>query len=210
MCTVGVLIGIGLSVTACSHPSSSPASSSVPPTTHPVTTVPSTSTPSTPASTLAPAPAPRCLTGQLRIQPGRSGAAAGSIGQAILFTNVDGTTCSLSGYPGVAALDAGGNQVVQARRSLNGMLGGVDVGTAAPDVDLGPGQVASAEIEGGDNPTLPATSCPVYPAFLVTPPDDTHSVRISAGVAGANSPGFQGCGTISVNPVVPGSTGGLP
>jgi len=150
-----------------------------------------------------------CRIGQLRIQPGRSGAAAGSAGQTILFTNVGATTCSLSGYPGVAALDAGSNQVVQARRSLNGMLGGVDVGTAVPVVALSPGQVASAEIEGGDSPTAPATSCPTYPAFLVTPPGETRSERITAGVAGANGPGFPGCQTISVNPVVPGSTGGL-
>lgn len=113
----------------------------------------------------------------------------------------------MSGYPGVAALDALGNQIVQAKRTMNGMSGGVQNGTSIPVVVLAPGQVASAEIEGGDVPTGAATSCPTYPAFLVTPPGETHSAKIAAGVPGSNLPGFQGCQAISVNPVVPGTTG---
>ncbi len=90
---------------------------------------------------------------------------------------------------------------------LTGMVGGVYGGTAVPAVTLAPGQVASAEIEGGDNPTGSAASCPTYPAFLVTAPGATGSTQITAGVAGSNLPGFQGCETITVNPVVPGIMG---
>jgi Domain of unknown function (DUF4232) len=113
------------------------------------------------------------------------------------------------GYPGVAALNANGVHVARAERRMNGMFGGVFVGTTAPLVTLQSGQTASAEIEGGDHPVGSATSCPVYPRFLVTPPGDTHSVAITAGLAGGDRPGFFGCVPIIVNPVVPGLSGSL-
>jgi hypothetical protein len=90
---------------------------------------------------------------------------------------------------------------------MSGMLGGVLVGTTTPLVTLQSGQTASAEIEGVDHPLGAATSCPVYPKFSVTPPGETRSVTITAGVAGGNQPGFFGCGPIVVNPVVPGMSG---
>ena len=86
------------------------------------------------------------------------------------------------------------------------MFGGVFVGTTTPVVTLQSGQTASSEIEGVDHPVGSATSCPVYPRFLVTPPDETHSVAIDAGVAGGNQPGFLGCTPLIVNPVVPGTS----
>ncbi len=92
---------------------------------------------------------------------------------------------------------------------MNGMLGGVSIGTTAAPPTLQPGQVASAVIEGVDHPLGSATSCPIYPAFLVTPPDETHSVTITAGLAGGDNPGFYGCAPISVNPVVAGTSGSL-
>jgi len=146
---------------------------------------------------------------RLRVAAGRSGAAGGSAGQTILFTNIGHEACSLVGYPGVAALDARGVQVARAQQRMNGMFGGVFVGTTAPLVTLQSGQTASAEIEGGDHPVGSATSCPVYPGFLVTPPGGTRSVAITAGVAGGNRPEFFGCVPIAVDPVVPGSSGSL-
>jgi hypothetical protein len=116
----------------------------------------------------------------------------------------------MNGYPGVAALDAQGNQVVQARRQLTGMLGGLqNTGTPIPVVTLTPGQVASAEVEGTDNPIGTATTCTYYPSFLVTPPGETRSVQVAAGLAGSSTPGFPGCTPININPVVPGITGRL-
>jgi hypothetical protein len=168
---------------------------------------PSSTLPTSATSTTVVIGQSTCRISQLRISPGNSGAAAGSIGQTILFTNVGQMACIMTGYPGVAALDAQGNQVVQARRQLSGMTGGLQTSGAIPVVTLAPDQVASAEIEGGDNPIGTATSCPTYPAFLVTPPGETHSAQIVAGVAGAGTPGFQGCQGVAVNPVVPGTTG---
>lgn len=171
------------------------------------------SSPSSPSTTTTPTTdvvaQAVCNIGQLRIAAGKSGAASGAAGQTILFTNVGQTVCSMTGYPGVSALNAVGDQVLQAQRALNGMLGGVYVGRTAPLVTLQPGHVASAEIEGVDRPLGSATSCPTYPAFLVTPPDETHSVTITAGIAGGDKPGFLGCAPMTVNPVVPGTTGSV-
>jgi hypothetical protein len=169
-------------------------------------TVPSTTSPTTTVVPQSP-----CQISQLRISPGASGFGTGNVGQVLLFTNVSQTTCTVSGYPGVAALDSQGNQVAQAKRELIGYLGGLqNNATSVPVVTLASGQVASAEVEGTDNPVGTATSCTYYPSFLVTPPGETHSVTVNAGVVqGSNIPGFPGCSPISVNPMVPGTTGRL-
>jgi Protein of unknown function (DUF4232) len=149
-----------------------------------------------------------CRVGQLRIQAGASGGAAGNVGQTIAFTNVGQTTCTMSGYPGLAALDAQGSQVAQAVRHEIGMMGGLpNDSSPIPLVTLAPGQTASAEIEGSDLPPGTATTCVGYPSFLVTPPGETHSVRVVVPQINASYGGFPGCYPISVNPVVPGATG---
>lgn len=125
-----------------------------------------------------------------------------------MFTNVSGTRCTMSGYPGVAALNADGDQVAQATRHGTGMMGGLPSDSSPlPVVTLVPGQMASAEIEGTDMPPGNATTCIGYPSFLITPPGETHSVRVAVPMVNASYRGFPGCYPISVNPVVPGSTG---
>ena len=54
-------------------------------------------------------------------------------------------------------------------------------------------------MEGTDNPIGMATTCPTYPKLVVTPPDETHSVTIDAGL--------PGCSAIQVHPIVPGPNG---
>jgi hypothetical protein len=154
--------------------------------------------------------APACRDGQISVTPLRGGAAAGSIGQVVQFANTSSSTCTLTGYPGVAALDAAGAQVLQASRQLNGMLGGVQNGAPTPPtVTLAPGAVASATIEGGDNPVGTATACPYYPSFLVTPPGMTQPVKVAVDVSAFAWHGFAGCVGLYVDPVVPGNTGRL-
>lgn len=123
----------------------------------------------------------------------------GHIGVTVVFTNRSRTTCSLYGYPGVAALNAAGQQVVQAVRTTSGYLGGVASGATAPIVDLQPGQSASATVEGTDVPVGSATSCPTYPRLLVTPPNTTVSTTVTASL--------PGCSPVQVHPVVPGTSG---
>jgi hypothetical protein len=45
--------------------------------------------------------------------------------------------------------------------------------------EVSPGQSASAEIEGSDVQPAGVTTCVDYPAFLVTPPGETHSVKVT-------------------------------
>ena len=179
------------------------------PTTTTTSTANTTSTTLATPTTEAPAVA-RCQNGQISVTDAGGGSGLGHQDQVILFTNQSRATCFLTGYPGVAGLDAEGNQVVQAQRTPGGYMGGLPPGvTAPPTVPLIPGQTASAVIEGTDVPFGSATSCPHYPALLVTPPGLSDSVRVSVSDLGTNPPGLPGCSPIEVHPVVPGSSGSI-
>jgi hypothetical protein len=143
---------------------------------------------------------PRCAFAHLAISVGQIGAGLGHEGVSILFKNTGASKCSLSGYPGVAALGPTGAQLAQAQRTPSGYLGGMQTGsTTPPVVVLGPGAVASALVEGTDVPEGVASSCPTYPALLVTPPTSTLSARLTVSL--------PGCSPLEVHPVVGGTTG---
>jgi hypothetical protein len=164
--------------------------------------------------TSAPGPAPtsssaptgsRCQNGQLSVVPLSGGIGAGNAQQIVGFTNISSTTCTLTGFPGVAALDQQGSQVAQAERFT---------GDQAPPVNtvtLAQGQTASAIVSGTAISTGTATTCPYYaPSLLVTPPDLTRSVGVALTGSNFGSRGFPGCGVLRVSPVVPGITGHTP
>ena len=185
--------------------------------TRPQTTTSLATTVPPPAST-APVPTstttvagstPPCTNGQVVVSDDGGGAGLGHEDQVILFTNNSPSACTLTGYPGIAGLNASGQQVIQAARTLNGYLGGLWSGaTTLPRVSLAPGQVASAIVEGTDNPIGTATSCPYYDYLLVTPPNLTKSTRVRVfGLGTSPTNGLPGCSTIEVHPVVPGSSG---
>ena len=205
--TVLVLAAAAITLAACSGGTTQSSTSTTKG--HPTTTTaatPQTTTTAAPPTTTTVAAVSACQNGNLAISEVSGGAAAGTVATIILFTNNGSPPCTLTGYPGVAALDSQGVQVAQARRALGGMLGGLqNGGTTPPVVTVATGQVASAAIEGTDNPAGTATSCPYYPSFLVTPPDQTQSTTVSLGGTAA----FPGCSQIEVNPVVPGNTGKL-
>lgn len=143
---------------------------------------------------------PACRSAQLTITSGTPGAALGHSGETLYFENRSTTSCDLEGYPGVAGLDAFGNEVTQARRSPSGYIGGLVPGHVTPPVVLmSPGQTASAIVEGGDNPTGTSTSCPVLYGLVVTAPNTHRSVKLKY------APGD--CSGIEIHPVVPGITG---
>jgi hypothetical protein len=196
-------------LTACGSSGSTPSTTKAPTTTAPsTTTAPPTTIPVPAGGTTAvpiPATPSACRLSGLEVSKGSAGGAAGSYGQTILFTNRSGTTCTMRGYPGVAALNANGQQVVQATRKPTGMMGELQ-NAASPIsvVALAPGQIASAEVEGSDVPLGTATSCVYYPELLVTPPGETHSIVVNVSV-GIN--GIPGCVPIAVNPVVAGTSG---
>jgi hypothetical protein len=140
-----------------------------------------------------------CKVGQLDIGIGGGDAGSGHRSKVIVLRNNGSNRCVMQGYPGVAALDGSGNQVAQATRTLHGYLGGVASGQP-PRVNLAPGQSASATVEAlasGPN----GDSCTAYAGLLVTPPDETHSVRLTWD--------SDGCSDLQIHPVVPGTSGSL-
>jgi hypothetical protein len=80
--------------------------------------------PLAPAVPAASATSPPCTNDQLGTSLGKEGAGLGHVGEAIVFTNVSTSACTLHGYPGVAGLDAAGTQIMQAGRTPSGYLGG--------------------------------------------------------------------------------------
>ena len=143
------------------------------------------------------ADAHRCTAAELHVGEGSTHGAAGNSAVSLRFTNTSGQPCTLTGYPGVAGLDSSGRQVLQARRTRFGPMGGIGPGPI-PTVVLGPAQSAAAILEGGDNPA-PGVTCPRLSAILVTAPNTGRSVRL------AKMPGD--CGGMQVHPVIRGTSG---
>ena len=198
-------VGVSLAVAGCSSsskktpapspttsPSASPTPSGSP--TPTVTPSPSATTTPTPSPTTTPVePAIYCRLSELSVTPGQSNGAAGSITVPVLFKNISQRTCSLQGYPGVAGLNAAGQQVTQAVRTPFTHVGPPSA------ISLAPGQTASAPVQGSDVPVGTATTCVSYPKLLVTPPGETHSQQVVVTL--------PGCNGLRVGPVVAGTMG---
>ena len=137
-----------------------------------------------------------CTTAQLTISLGVMQSGLSHYGDILLFKN-NGPTCALHGYPGLDADNAAGVAVVHAQRTQSGYLGGLGQGVAEPTVSLTTGQTASALFEGYA-PGVLSTPCPAYSTLVVTPPNETHPVRLL-------SP--QTVCQIQIHPVVPGASG---
>jgi Protein of unknown function (DUF4232) len=198
------VLAVLFAVTACG-PTAGTAQPPIPPATSDpaaVATTPAAGPATTPAQAAPPAqPAPpagiaRCTLDKLKVTTGTGDAGTGHRSIPLIFTNTSSAPCRLYGYPGVAALDGHGNQVAQARRTLSGYLGGTTTGPA--NVDISGGQSASALVELIAF-NVDGTACTAYPALLVTPPDETHSVKVAIGTDGCSDP--------QIHPVVPGITG---
>lgn len=140
---------------------------------------------------------PECKIGQLAVGITGENDASGHRGRILLFTNTGTTACFLQGYPGVAALDADGDQVAQAARTLHGYLGGITE-SAPQRITLAAGATASAGVEAMAY-TDDGTGCTAYAGLLATPPDETHSVQLLWG--------NDGCADLQIHPVVSGTTG---
>ncbi len=119
-------------------------------------------------------------------------------GVTLTFTNRSGATCRISGYPGVALLDASGHKIADAARTPSGYLGGLASSSDPPPIlELRQGDTASAMVEAVSQGNGGAP-CPAASALEVTPPGETHSVRVTAGLSGCSP---------EVHPVVPGTSG---
>jgi hypothetical protein len=142
-----------------------------------------------PTATTTAGGVPECRIGELAISlgPDFSSGAPGVSQRPIIFKNTGTATCFVVGFPGVAALDGGGSQIYQAAR----------VNSEGPKVTLQPGESASALLA---TVNLAANPCPSVPALLVTPPDETHSARVSFGRTVCVAP--------TITTLAPGTNGG--
>jgi hypothetical protein len=138
-----------------------------------------------------------CAQGQITVSAGKKHTASGHVSAPLLFRNTAHTACTLSGFPGVAGLDAKGGQVLQAKQVTHGYL---DTSTITT-VTVAPGATVSALVVGVNVPNSDLTSCPSYPELLVTPPGSHTSTKVKLSM--------PGCPTLQVSPIVRGSKGGL-
>ncbi len=137
-----------------------------------------------------------CTTAQLTITVAAMQSGMSHFGYVLLFKN-NGQLCQLDGYPGLDGVSAAG-VTVHAQRTLSGYLGGLGAGVAEPTVTLNTGQTASATFEG-EAPASPTPGLCTFATLVVTPPNETQSVRLTA-------PSAQLC-QLQIHPVVPGVTG---
>lgn len=160
----------------------------------PTATASSTST--APQAGTAAVPA-GCTPAHTAVSVARASAATGHAGVVLRFRNSGSTACTLTGYPG-AALVAPHRQL-DAVRTPQGFMGGLSPSARAnPVVRLAPGDEASAFLEGEDFNPQTSGACPRYTALLVTPPNQTVTVRLHRSLGLCNP---------QIHPVVPGTSG---
>lgn len=147
-------------------------------------------------TTIRPPGVPACASDGLAVSGAATDPGAGSYSEVLTFVNKATSPCTLSGYPGVSAVGAGGAQIGAAA---------VRTGRTSGTVTLNAGQAASAVLRVAQAGNF-GPSCQPQPAtgFRVYPPQQTASVLVGASL--------QACaGTVvqfQINPVVAGVAAG--
>jgi hypothetical protein len=152
-------------------------------------------------SSPAPATVASCTATQLTASLShRPEAGLGHEGMVVVLRRVGSSTCTLRGYAAVNLVRtdaAGAPEVLAARATLSGYLGGLSPGsTTTPLVTLKSGGTASFLVEGTDVPFATGASCPTYRVLRITTP-------VVTSLAGQ----LPGCSRPEVHPIVAGSTG---
>jgi hypothetical protein len=127
---------------------------------------------------------PACTTPELAVRLGTNGSgAAGSIYYPLNFTNTSGHSCTLTGYPGVSAVNASGGQL--------GSAAGRDMTTAAKTLTLTHGATATSTLQIAEVGNYPTATCqPTKAAGLrVYVPNQTSSVSIAFPFDACAKPG---------------------
>ena len=137
----------------------------------------------------------------MAISLGHTGAASGHVGGVLLFTNHGSRTCELTGYPRV---QAAGGLTADVKQTPDGYIGGLAApGTKPPHIELAPGQVASAVVEGTDNPVPATAHCSATLGSL----DLWLPGNANSGTPTEISNPAGTCSAIQIHPVVSGTTG---
>jgi hypothetical protein len=113
----------------------------------------------------------RCTTAELSLSLGAPEGTAGSIVQALVFTNTGSRTCELRGFPGVSYVGHDGHQVGPAA-VMNGERG--------PQVPIAPRGTAVADLALVDVQNFDEAACRPTPVrgLQVYPPGDTASIFV--------------------------------
>jgi Protein of unknown function (DUF4232) len=155
------------------------------------------------------APTPkRCSTRQLHVWVTHSGAAGGTVGGYLAFTNLSPRACTLRGWPGLTAFRPGASRkAIHIHETMFGpyaVRGGIaEPVRGIPVVLLHHGQTGVAAFTAGDfGPGRTGACPPSYQHLRVTPPGNASSTVIPAWIAwyGRNLPDCTG---IEVSMVVP-------
>jgi len=172
--------------TTTGSPEGHPTPTSATPT---ATADPSAGGVSTPtAGSTTPIPTPMCTATQLTAALGGGDAGAGNLYRYLVFTNTGGTTCHLTGFPGVSMVDASGRQIGQpATRQQLGYA----------SVVLKPGASASDTIHTVNQQ---GTCLPTSTRLRLYPPGNTAALLIPGQVTDCYN-------TFSVTPLLAGKDG---
>jgi hypothetical protein len=142
---------------------------------------------------------PACVNGDVDVTDTPGQGAAGTLSLVLIFHNVSGHRCYLTGYPGASVVGPGGEDLLDATR---------DHADAAKvsDVTLAVDGRASALLQWSDVPgSAGADGCAVQNAanLMVTPPNFTQSSTLSISA----STGSEICSGFEIHPVVKGLAG---
>ena len=142
---------------------------------------------------------PECVNGDVSVTDVPGQGAAGTLSLVLIFHNVSGHRCYLTGYPGASVVGPGGEDLLDAGR---------DHADAAKisDVTLAVDGRASALLQWNDVPGAAGPSgCQVRNAanLMVTPPNFTQSSTLSISA----SAGTEICSGFEIHPVVKGLAG---
>jgi hypothetical protein len=142
----------------------------------------------------------QCVNGDVQVTDTGGQGAAGHASLMLVFQNVSGHPCHLHGYPGASLVDQSGDNLLNAKRTLSGYLGGGVGLQKVPDVLLPAGGKASAMLEWSNVPdSSQPNECDVQNAtgLLVTPPNFTQSTSLSLD-------GSTVCSDFQIHPVLAG------
>lgn len=191
-----VLVGVGVTLAACST-SSSTATTTSTGASSTTTTGGSSSTTAPPSSTTT-TTGPKttgCPTANLTVTLGSPNGTAGAIHYLLTFHNNGSSSCTMFGYPGVSFLTAAGSQIGAPAVRTAG------VGVVAVPVAAGSNAYASVAVTDPGIP--PCTTQAQATQVRVYPPGQTQAATVAAGgIAVCSSPNTSAYQSAIVGPVV--------
>jgi hypothetical protein len=144
----------------------------------------------------AAATTPACGNTSLAVTATAEQGATGHANFVVLFRNKTLHSCTLFGYPGLDALNASGDVIAHAKRTLTGFTGGSTQGLQT--ILVRPDHYASADVEWMNfNPTT-GGSCRFSHSVAATPANTSHTVHLARSVSLCR---------LQVHPTVAGKSG---